>query len=90
MNLVQMKHIESLKAYVRDFNAPMNATLKMDKFSAKCIFLDGLQKWVVDALFKFPKLTENVASLIKVVERIELRQRAQVWLEEQTQETSRR
>jgi hypothetical protein len=32
MNLVQMKHTRSLKAYVRDFNAQMNATPKMDEF----------------------------------------------------------
>jgi hypothetical protein len=71
MNLVQMRHTGSLKAYVRDFNAQMNATPKMDEFSKKCIFLGGLQKWVVDALFKFPKLPEDVASIIKIVERIE-------------------
>ncbi|MGH3053573.1 MAG: hypothetical protein ACRDL7_01175, partial [Gaiellaceae bacterium] len=68
MNLVQMRHTGSLKAYVRDFNAQMNATSKMDEFSKRCIFLGGLQKWVIDALFKFPKLPEDVASLIKVVE----------------------
>ena len=56
MNLVQMRHTGSLKAYVRDFNAQMNATPKMDEFAKKCIFLGKLQKWVVDALFKFPKL----------------------------------
>jgi hypothetical protein len=33
MNLVQMKHIGSLKAYVSDFNAQMNATSKMHEFS---------------------------------------------------------
>ena len=59
MNLVQMRHTGSLKAYVRDFNAQMNATPKMDEFAKKCIFLGGLQKWVVDALFKFPKLPET-------------------------------
>lgn len=71
MNLVQMRHTGSLKAYVRDFNAQMNATPKMDEFSKKCIFLGGLQKWVVDALFKFPKLPEDVAGIIKIAERIE-------------------
>jgi len=71
MNLVQMRHTGSLKAYVRDFNAQMNATPKMHEFSRKCIFLGGLQKWVVDALFKFPKLPEDVAGIIKIVERIE-------------------
>ena len=71
MNLVQMRHTRSLKAYVCDFNVQMNATPKMDKFAKKCIILGGLQKWVVDALFKFPKLSEDVARIIKIVERIE-------------------
>jgi hypothetical protein len=66
-----MKHIGSLKAYVLDFNAERNATSKMDEFSKKCIFLGGLQKWVVDALFKFPKLPEDVAGIIKIAEQIE-------------------
>ena len=71
INLVQMRHIGSLKAYVRNFNAQMNATPKMDEFAKKCIFLGGLQKWVVDA-FKFPKLSEDVAGIIKIAERIEV------------------
>ena len=44
MNLVQMRHTKSLKAYVHDFNAQMNATPKMYEFAKKCIFLGGLQK----------------------------------------------
>jgi hypothetical protein len=44
MNLVQMKQMGSLKAYVCDVNAQMNATPKMDEFSKKCIFLGELQK----------------------------------------------
>ena len=71
MNLVQMRHTGSLKAYVRNFNAQMNATPKMDEFAKKCIFLGGLQKWVVDALFKFPKLPEDVVGIIKIAEKIE-------------------
>ena len=71
MNLVQMRHTGSFKAYVHDFNTQMNATHKMNKFAKKCIFLGGLQKWVVDALFKFPKLPEEVAGIIKIAERIE-------------------
>ena len=71
MNLVQMKHTRSFKACVHDFNAQMNATPKMDEFSKKCIFLVGLRKWVVDALFKFLKLLEDVAGIIKVVEKTE-------------------
>jgi hypothetical protein len=55
---------------VRDFNAQMNATPKMDEFSKKYIFLGGLQKWMVDALFKFPKLPKDVAGIIKIAERI--------------------
>jgi hypothetical protein len=70
-NLVQMKHTGSFKAYMLDFNAQMNAAPKMDEFSKKFIFLGGLQKWVVDALFKFPKLLEDVAGIIKIAERIE-------------------
>jgi hypothetical protein len=71
MNLVHMRHTGSFKAYVRDFNAQMNATPKMDEFAKRCIFLGGLQKWVVDALFKFPKLPDDVAGIIKTAERIE-------------------
>ena len=70
-NLVQMRHTGSLKAYVRDFNTQMNATPKMDEFAKKCIFLSGLQKWVVDALFKFPKLSKDVVGIIKIAKRIE-------------------
>jgi hypothetical protein len=47
LNLVQMKDIRSFKAYVCDFNAVTNATIKMDEFSKKCIFLGLLQNWVV-------------------------------------------
>jgi hypothetical protein len=71
MNLVQMRHTWSFEAYVRNFNAQMNATPKMDEFAKRCIFLGGLQKWMVDALFKFPKLPEDVAGIIKIAERIE-------------------
>ena len=71
MNLVQMRHTRSLKAYVCNFNAQMNATPKIDEFAKKCIFLSGLQKLVVDALFKFPKLSKNVAGIIKIAEGIE-------------------
>ena len=71
MNLVQMRHIGSLKGCVHNFNTQMKATPKMDEFAKKCIFLGGLQKWVVDTLFKFPKLPEDVARIIKIIERIE-------------------
>ena len=50
----------------------MNATAKMDEFAKRCIFLGGLQKWVVDALFKFPKLLEDVIGIIKIAEIIEV------------------
>ena len=71
MNLVQIKHIGSFKAYVHNFNTQMNATPKMDEFAKKCIFLGGLQKWVVDALYKFPKLPEDMVGSIKILGRIE-------------------
>ena len=73
MNLVQMRHTWFLKANVRKCaNVQMNATPKMDKFAKKCIFLGGLQKWVVNVLYKFPKLLEDMAEIIKIVERIEV------------------
>ena len=42
MNLVQVKHPGSFKAYVCDFNARMKVTLTMDEFAKKCIFLGRL------------------------------------------------
>ena len=42
----------------------MNVTSKMDKFAKQCIFLGELQNYMVDALFKFPKLPEDVAGII--------------------------
>ena len=71
MNLVQMKCTRSLKAYACDLNAQMNGIHKMDKISKKCIFLCILQKWVMDALFKFPKLLEDVEGIINSTESIE-------------------
>ena len=71
MNLVQMRLTKSLKAYVCDFNTQMNATPKWMNLLKKCIFLSGLQKWVVDALFKFPKLPKVVVGIIKIAEKIE-------------------
>lgn len=73
MNLVQMRHTWSLKAYVRKCpNAQMNATPKIDEFAKKCIFLGDLQKWVVYVLYKFPKFPEDVTEIIKIVEKIEV------------------
>jgi hypothetical protein len=43
----------------------------MDEFSKKYILLDRVQKWVVDATFKFSKLLEDVAGIIKFVKQIE-------------------
>ena len=43
MNLVQIRHIGSLKAYVHNFNTQMNAMPKIDEFANKYIFLDGFQ-----------------------------------------------
>ena len=39
MDLVQMRLMGPLKAYVLDLNAPMNATPKMDNLTNKCVFL---------------------------------------------------
>ena len=39
---MQLRHTWSFKAYVRKFNAHMNATPKMDEFAEKNIFLGGL------------------------------------------------
>ena len=64
-------HTGFSKAYVRNFNAQMNVTPKMDEFAKKYIFLGGLQKWMVNAFFKFPKLSKDVAWIIKIAERIE-------------------
>jgi hypothetical protein len=59
-----------LKAYVGDFNVQMNATPKMDKFVRKCLFLNDLQKWVVDVLFKFRTFSEDMAGIIEIAKRI--------------------
>ena len=61
MNLVQIKYVGFLKAYVRDFNSRIKALQKMDKFAKKIIFLGGAQKWVVDILLKLSKLLEDMA-----------------------------
>jgi Fe-S-cluster containining protein len=39
MDLVQMRPTGPFKTYVLDLNAQMNATLKMNNFGKKCIFL---------------------------------------------------
>ena len=44
MNLVQIRHMRSFKAYVCKVNTEMNATPKMDKFPKKCIFLGEVAK----------------------------------------------
>ena len=44
MNLVQMRHLGSLKACVCEFNIQMNNTTKMGEFTKKCIVLDGFAK----------------------------------------------
>ena len=36
----------------------------MDEFAKKYILLDGLQEWVVDALFKFAKQPVDMAGII--------------------------
>jgi hypothetical protein len=70
MNLVLMKHIGSHKTYVCDSKAQMNATSKMDEFQKKCIILGGLQKLVVDALFKFITLHEDTAGIISILKKL--------------------
>ena len=72
MNLVQIRKTRSFMAYVCGFNAQMNATSKMDEFVKKCIFLGGLQKWMVDALFKFLELPKHMAGIIKIAKKIEV------------------
>jgi hypothetical protein len=42
--ILLIRYIGLLKAYIHDFNARMNATHKIDEFSKKYIFLGGLQK----------------------------------------------
>ena len=49
----------------------MKTTPKMDEFAKKYILLAGIQTWVVHALFKFPKLLEDVAGIIKIAKTIE-------------------
>lgn len=65
MNLVQMKYIGTFKAYVKDFNVQMNATSKMDESFKKSMFLEGLQNWTIDTLFKFSKLPKDVVKSSK-------------------------
>ena len=50
------------------FNAQMNTTPKIDEFAKKCIFLGALQKWVEDALFKFPMYPSVVLGIIKIAQ----------------------
>ena len=66
MNLVQMRLAGPLKAYMLDLNAQMNAMPKMDKFAMKCIFLGGVQKLVVDALFKFQNVFGDMVEIINI------------------------
>ena len=70
MNLVQIKHTGSLKAYVPNFNAQMIITPQMDELSKKYIFPDGPHQYVVDAFFKYPELPKDVAGIIKIVEQL--------------------
>ena len=39
-----MKHTNSFKVFIHDFNAQMNATPQIDEFTKNDIFLGGLQK----------------------------------------------
>jgi hypothetical protein len=49
----------------------MNAIPKIDKFAKKYIFLGALQKWVEDALFKFPMFPKDVLEIIKIAQSID-------------------
>ena len=42
MNLVQIKHPGSLKAYMQKFHKQMNDTSRMNKLFEKCIVLGGV------------------------------------------------
>ena len=44
MNLVQVRHPGSIKAYVREFHTQMNGKSKIDKLSKKYIVLYGVPK----------------------------------------------
>ena len=65
-----MRHTRTLKAYVCDLSAQMNATPKMDGFAKKFIFLVGLQKWAVDQFSKFSKRPKDMVGIISIAERI--------------------
>jgi hypothetical protein len=59
-----MRLMGLLKAYVLDINTKMNVIQKMDKFAKKHMFLGGIQRLVVDALFKFPNIFKEMAGII--------------------------
>jgi hypothetical protein len=69
MNLVQMRLMGPLKAYVLDLNIPMNVIPEMDNFAKKCICLGEKQKLVVDTLLKFPNLLRDT-KIIKIAKGI--------------------
>ena len=56
---------------MREFNTQMDGTTKINELAKKHIFLDGVAKRVLDILFKFPKLIEVVAGIIKIAKSIE-------------------
>jgi hypothetical protein len=56
---------------MRDFNAQMIATPKLEGVAKKHIFLDGLQMWVMNVLFKFPNLPKDMAWIIKIAKNID-------------------
>ena len=51
---------------MHEFHTRMNCTSKMDELSKKCIVLDGFQKWVVNFMFKSPKLLEDISGIFKI------------------------
>ena len=44
MNLIHMRHLGSLKAYVCKYSTQMNGTIKKNEFAKKCSALYGVAK----------------------------------------------
>ena len=72
MNLVQLKLRGGfLKAYVLDFNAQMNATPKMHKFSRKMYVFRWISKVGGGYFVQFPMFFKDMAGIIKITKGIE-------------------
>ena len=55
MNLMQMRHTRSLKAYVHEFNNQMNGKTKIDELAKKLIVFYGVAKASGECLVQVPK-----------------------------------